>query len=52
MGDLKLVLQDFAREIGSNLAIDEIESVYRIGVYNCRIKAPRPVKVVFKDPIK
>ena len=52
MGNLKLVVTDFANEIGCKLNIDDIESLYRIGPFNCKIKAPRPVKVVLKDPVK
>ena len=51
-GDLKLVVKDFAREVGCTLTVDDIESVYRIGPFNCKIKAPRPVKLVLKDPVK
>ena len=52
MGNLKLVVKDFAREVGCTLDVEDIESVYRIGTFNCKIKAPRPVKVILKDPIK
>ena len=52
MGDLKLVVKDIANEIGCALTVNDIENVYRIGQFNCKSKIPRPVKVVFKDPIK
>ena len=52
MGNLKLVVKDFANNIGCGINVEEIENAYRIGPYNCKSKTPRPVKVIFKDPIK